>query len=51
MRASRFRFVQQDVAKLAQTAVEFPPTQKGSSFNREAVKAQIEKAVAAHAGQ
>ena len=33
----RFQFVQQ-VAKLAQTAIEFPPMQKGASFNLEAVK-------------
>ena len=39
----RFVFVQQEVAKLAQTAIEFPPMQKGASFNLEAVKAQIER--------
>jgi arylsulfatase len=44
----RFQFVQQEVAKVAQTAIEFPPMQKGASFNLEAVKAQIEKARAAH---
>jgi len=38
-------FMQEQVAKLAETAVEFPPMQKGASFNLEAVKAQIEKAV------
>jgi arylsulfatase len=43
----RFQFVQQQVAKLAATAIEFPPMQKGASFNLEAVKAQIEKAIAA----
>jgi arylsulfatase A-like enzyme len=43
----RFQFVQQQVAKLAKTAIEFPPMQKGASFNLEAVKAQIEKAIAA----
>jgi arylsulfatase A-like enzyme len=42
-------FVQQEVAKLGQTAIEFPPMQKGGSFNLEAVKAQIDKAIAAHA--
>jgi arylsulfatase A-like enzyme len=47
----RFVFVQQEVAKVAQTAIEFPPMQKGASFNLEGVKAQIEKAMAAHAGQ
>jgi len=41
----RYVFVQQEVAKLAQTAIEFPPMQKGASFNLEAVKAQIEKAM------
>jgi len=30
---------------LAETALEFPPMQKGGSFNLEAVKEQIEKAV------
>jgi arylsulfatase A-like enzyme len=45
----RFVFVQQEVAKLGQTAIEFPPMQKGGSFNLEAVKEQIEKSVAAHA--
>ena len=40
----RFVFVQQQVAKLAQTAIEFPPMQAGASFNLEAVKARIEAA-------
>jgi arylsulfatase len=43
----RFQFVQQEVAKVAMTAIEFPPMQPGASFNLEAVKAQIEKARAA----
>ncbi|MGL4542880.1 MAG: arylsulfatase [Polymorphobacter sp.] len=43
----RFVFVQQEVGKIAQTFIEFPPMQKGASFNMEAVKAQIESAVAA----
>jgi arylsulfatase A-like enzyme len=46
----RFQFVQQQVAKLAQTAIEFPPMQKGASFNLEAVKTQIDKAIAAQPG-
>src|SRR6478672_9265895 len=46
-----FVFVQQQVAKLAETALEFPPMQKGGSFNLEAVKEQIEKAVAAQHGK
>jgi arylsulfatase A-like enzyme len=45
----RFVFVQQEVAKLAQTAVEFPPMQKGASFNLDAVKEKIEAAQAAMA--
>ena len=40
----RFVFVQQKVEELAQTAIEFPPMQKGASFNLEAVKANIEAA-------
>ena len=40
----RFVFVQQQVEKLAMTAIEFPPMQKGASFNLDAVKAQIEAA-------
>src|SRR6201994_2491267 len=44
----RFQFVQQEVGKLAQTAIEFPPLQKGASFNLEAVKEQIEKAIQSH---
>jgi arylsulfatase len=47
----RFVFVQQRVAQLAQTAIEFPPMQKGASFNLEAVKAQIEAAMKSRAGQ
>jgi arylsulfatase A-like enzyme len=47
----RFVFVQQQVGKLAMTAIEYPPMQKGASFNLEAVKAQIEKAMASRAGQ
>jgi arylsulfatase len=47
----RFVFVQRQVADLAKTAIEFPPMQKGASFNLEAVKAQIEAAVQARHGQ
>ncbi len=47
----RFVFVQQEVAKLAMTALEFPPMQKGASFNLDAVKAKIEEAMRAHHGQ
>ena len=44
-------FVQEEVAKLAMTAIEYPPMQKGASFNLEAVKAKIEEAVKAQCGQ
>jgi arylsulfatase len=44
----RFVFVQQQVAKLAMTAIEYPPMQKGASFNLEAVKAEIEEAMRKH---
>jgi len=47
----RFVFVQEEVAKLAQTALEYPPMQKGASFNLEAVKAKIEEAMKAHRGR
>ncbi len=40
----RFVFVQQEVEKLIVTAIEFPPMQKGASFNLDAVKAKIEAA-------
>jgi len=41
----RFVFVQQQVVTLAMTAVEFPPMQKGASFNLDAVKAEIQAAI------
>jgi arylsulfatase len=44
-------FVQQKVAELGQTAIDFPPMQKGASFNLEAVKAQIQAAIAAKHGE
>jgi arylsulfatase len=47
----RFQFVQQEVGKLAQTAIEFPPMQKGASFNLEAVKEQVQKAMESHVGK
>jgi arylsulfatase len=39
----RFVFVKQEVAKAAQTFLDFPPMQKGASFNLEALKAELEK--------
>jgi arylsulfatase len=47
----RFVFVQQEVAKLAQTALEFPPMQPGASFNLEAVKKEIEEKMNGRTGQ
>lgn len=41
----RFVFVQQEVARYAQSFVEFPPMQRGASFNMEAVRAQVEAAI------
>lgn len=42
----RFVYVQQRVGELAATAIEFPPMQKPASFNLQAVKEQVEAAVA-----
>ena len=45
----RFVFVQEEVAKVAMSAIEYPPMQKGSSFNLDAVKAKIAEAMAKQA--
>jgi arylsulfatase len=47
----RFVFAQQEVGLAAQTFIEFPPMQKGASFNMAAVKEQIQRAMAAHQGE
>jgi arylsulfatase A-like enzyme len=47
----RFVNVQQTVAKLAQSAIEFPPMQAPASFNLEAVKREIEEKLKQHEGQ
>jgi len=39
----RFVFVKQEVAKYAQTFLEYPPMQKGASFNLERLKEELEK--------
>ena len=39
----RFVFVQQEVAKEAQTFLEYPPMQGGASFNLSAIKAELEE--------
>jgi arylsulfatase A-like enzyme len=47
----RFVQVQQKVAELAQTAIEYPPMQAPASFNLQAVKAKIDAAVRTREGQ
>lgn len=47
----RFVFVQQEVAKFGESFVAFPPMQTPASFNLEAVKAQIMKAIQAQTGK
>jgi arylsulfatase A-like enzyme len=39
----RFVFAQQEIGKTAKTFLEYPPMQKGASFNLEALKAELEK--------
>jgi len=41
----RFVTVQETVAKLALTAIDYPPMQDPASFNLDAVKKQIEAAI------
>jgi len=41
----RFVYVQQEVAKLGQTFIDFPPMQKRGGFNIEAVKEQVAKVI------
>jgi arylsulfatase A-like enzyme len=47
----RFTFVQQEVARAAQTFLEFPPMQKGASFNLEQLKEELAKKAASHASE
>jgi len=47
----RYVFVQQEVAKASETMVEFPPMQKGASFNMEAVKEKIMQKLSGPQGQ
>jgi arylsulfatase A-like enzyme len=47
----RFVLVQQKVADLAKTAIEYPPMQAPATFNLEAVKAKITQALNAREGQ
>jgi arylsulfatase A-like enzyme len=47
----RFVLVQQKVASLAETAVNYPPMQAPATFNLDAVKREIEEKLKAHEGQ
>ena len=47
----RFVFVQQEVGKFGQSFIDFPPMQTPASFNLEAVKEQIMKAINAQSGK
>jgi hypothetical protein len=47
----RFVLVQQIVGQYAQTFIEFPPMQKGASFNLEQIKQELEKKMASQGGQ
>jgi arylsulfatase len=47
----RFVSVQQEVGKLAMTAIDYPPMQAPASFNLTAIKAKIDEAIKVHAGQ
>jgi len=47
----RFAFVQKEVATAAQTFIEFPPMQKGASFNLEQLKEELAKKAASHASE
>ena len=47
----RFVMVQQYVARLAQTAIEFPPMQDPASFSLEAVKKKVEEMMKNRPGQ
>jgi len=47
----RFVFLQQEVGKAAQTFLDFPPMQKGGSFNLQAIKEELDKKMASQAAQ
>jgi len=46
----RFVFVKQEVGKYAQTFLDYPPMQKGASFNLERLKEELEKKMEARPG-
>jgi arylsulfatase len=47
----RFVMVQEKVAELGNTAIDYPPMQDPASFNLEAIKAKIQEMMKAHEGQ
>ena len=47
----RFVMVQEYVAKLAATALEYPPMQDPATFNLDAIKKKIEEAIRIQRGQ
>jgi arylsulfatase A-like enzyme len=47
----RFVMVQQEVGKLARTALEYPPMQSPATFNLDAIKAKIKEAIEHQSGQ
>jgi len=47
----RFVLVQQEVARLAETAINYPPMQAPASFNLEAVKRKVDEVLKEHEGQ
>jgi len=47
----RLVFLQQEMGKVAQTFLDFPPMQKGASFNLTALKEELDKKMAARAAQ
>ncbi|MFZ0312505.1 MAG: sulfatase-like hydrolase/transferase, partial [Candidatus Korobacteraceae bacterium] len=47
----RFVLVQQVVGQYAQSFIDFPPMQKGASFNMEQLKQELEKKMASQSGQ
>jgi arylsulfatase A-like enzyme len=47
----RFVSVQETVAKLAQSAIDYPPMQAPASFNLDAIKAKVQEGIKAHEAQ
>jgi arylsulfatase len=47
----RFVYLQQKIAEYAPSFIEFPPMQKGASFNLDALKAEIEERIRAMKGK